>query len=125
MSRSLAYLWGGVSLALILLSPWGAALAEALWPCTFKSLTGLPCPTCGTARAALALARLDFLEALTRYPLAAIGWMGFLGGGVAAAAMTLAGRTPPALPDQIPLSTRLAFVTALVVNWMYSIATGV
>ncbi|HSF17162.1 MAG TPA: DUF2752 domain-containing protein [Vicinamibacteria bacterium] len=125
MSRSLAYVWGGVSLGLIVLSPWGATMADALWPCMFKSLTGFPCPTCGTARAALALARLDLVEALTRYPLAAIGWISFLGGGVAAAAMTLAGRTPPALPHQIPVSTRLAFVTAFIVNWMYSIATGV
>ena len=48
-----------------------------------------------------------------------------LGGGLAAAIGTLAGRTPPAVPTRLPLSGRVALVSAILLNWAYSIATGV
>jgi hypothetical protein len=125
MSRSIALWWGAVAAALIGLSPWAPDLAGNLWGCTFKALTGLACPTCGTTRAALALARFDVHTALTHYPLPALGWILFLGGGLAAAGMALAGRTPPAIPTRLPGWARAAVVSALLLNWAYSIATGV
>jgi hypothetical protein len=125
MSRSIALLWGLVALLLVALSPWASAIGDSLWTCAFKSLTGFACPTCGVARAAVALAHLDFVNALTRYPLAAAGWILFLLGGLGAASMSLAGRTPPAIPGRLPLGARLALVAAVLANWAYSIATGV
>ena len=125
MSRQLAVLWGGVAAILVALSPWASAIADGLWHCAFKSLTGIPCPTCGTGRAALALARLDFGTALMHYPLPAIGWIAFVTCGLAALAMTLTGRTPPAVPSRLSTGARAALVLAVLSNWAYSIATGV
>lgn len=125
MRRQIALLWGGVAAALIALSPWAPQLSGSLWGCTFKAITGYACPTCGTTRAALALARFDFATALTHYPLPTLGWVVFLGGGLIAGAMALAGKSPPAIPSRLPNWVRATIVGALVLNWMYSIATGV
>ncbi len=125
MSRQLALLWGAVAGVLLAASPWASTLGDALWECTFKSWTGIPCPTCGTARAAIALARFDVLGALSRYPLPAIAWIFLLAGGLAAAAMALLGRQPPSIPSRLPVWGRVAIVAALLANWVYSIATGV
>jgi hypothetical protein len=125
MRRQVALLWGGVVVLLIGLSPWATLFADSLWSCTFKSLTGIPCPTCGTTRAALALAHFDVLGAFSHYPLPTLGWVLFLGGGLVSASMALAGRTPPAIPNRLPVWARGAIVALVVANWAYSIATGV
>jgi hypothetical protein len=125
VNRQIAFLWGGVALALVCLSPWAAPLQQSLWVCAFKSLTGLPCPTCGTVRAAVALAGFDVLGALRSYPLPALGWIVFIGGGLTAGALELCGRTPPPIPNRLPTWAKLAVVGAVFANWMYSIATGV
>ncbi len=125
MSRPIALVWGSVSLLLVGASPWASLAEGALWECTFKSWTGIPCPTCGTARAALALANLDVFGAFTRYPLPTVAWMFLIAGGLVAGAMALLGRTPPGIPSRLPVWGRAAIVSAVVANWMYSIATGV
>jgi hypothetical protein len=125
VTRQIALLWGAVASVLVAASPWASALGGALWDCTFKSWTGIPCPTCGTARAAMALARLDVVEALSRYPLPAIAWIVLLAGGFLAASMALLGRQPPSIPSRLPVWGRLALVAAVLGNWAYSIATGV
>ncbi|MGH9324599.1 MAG: DUF2752 domain-containing protein [Vicinamibacteria bacterium] len=125
MNRQLAFLWGGVALVLVAASPFAPALSDSLWACAFKSWTGLPCPTCGTARAAVALADLDVMVALSRYPLPALGWIFFLSGGLYVSGLALLGRTPPAIPNHLPIWARALAVTAVLANWMYSIATGV
>jgi hypothetical protein len=125
VSRQVALLWGTVALLLVGASPWAPLAGESLWTCAFKSLTGIPCPTCGTARAAIALARFDFLEALVRYPLPTLAWAFLVAGGIVAGAMALLGRTPPAIPRRLPTWARAAVVASILANWVYSISTGV
>ncbi len=122
--RQLGFCWAGVVLALCALSPFGPAFASQLWHCPFKTLTGFPCPSCGTTRAALALARFDFWGALVSYPLPTIAWLLFLLGGLGAGWLAWQNRPLPQLP---PLSgwTKFAIIAAILANWAYAIATGV
>lgn len=110
----------------ILVSPLAPALADASASfCVVKEFTGVPCPGCGTTRAALALARLDVAHAFVAFPLQSLAWTAFLAGGLIAGAWSWSGRDLPALPPRLP---RWIFpVAALLVlaNWVYSIATGV
>jgi hypothetical protein len=106
-------------------APFGARLVAALPPCPVKVVVGIPCPSCGTARAALALARLDFVAALAWNPLAAFGWIVLIAGGLAAGVWALAGRELPESPRELPWIVRLAAVALLLVNWAYLYSRGV
>lgn len=108
-----------------MLAPFGELLSSFLVGCPFKNLTGYPCPTCGSTRSALALARFDVLGALVRYPLQTLAWIGFIGGGLASSAWVLTGRDLPSLPRRIPGWLLTLGVVAVLANWSWSIATGV
>ena len=62
--RRLGLIWGAVAVAAAVLAHLATPLAPLLPACLFRELTGLPCPTCGTAHAALALTRLDLPHAI-------------------------------------------------------------
>lgn len=117
-------IWGGAALAVLLLAPLGPWLAAGLWGCPLKEMTGVPCPSCGTTRAALLLARLEVAEAVVRYPLPTVAWIFFLGGGGIAGGLALLGRPLPAF-RRPPAVFWWAVGLAIVANWVYSILTGV
>ena len=102
----------------VVFAPLATRLVIGLPGCLFRDLTGLPCPTCGTAHAALAIARLDLPGALAFNPLATLGALVFLLGGFAAAAASLAGRPlrEPRLSGPAP---RLAALLAVAANWAW------
>jgi len=116
--RRLGLTWGAVAVAAAVLAHFATPLAPLLPGCLFRELTGLPCPTCGTAHAALALMRLDLPHAIVFNPLATLGALVFLVGGVAAAIASLAGRpvTEPRLSGPAPRATALLAVAA---NWAW------
>ena len=95
-----------------------APLAPLLPGCLFRDLTGLPCPTCGTAHAALALARLDLPHAIAFNPLATLGALVFFLGGAAAALASLAGR-PLSEPRLSGTGPRSAALLAVAANWTW------
>lgn len=117
-ANRLALTWGAVALAAALLAPFATGLASGMPGCLFRELTGLPCPTCGTAHAALALARLNLPGAFASNPLATLGALVFLLGGVAAASVSLAGRPlrEPRLSGPAP---RVAVLLAVAANWAW------
>ncbi|MDZ7269726.1 MAG: DUF2752 domain-containing protein [candidate division KSB1 bacterium] len=102
---------------------WAAPLAAALPPCLLHRLLHLPCPTCGSTRALLALGRGEIAVALAANPLLGL----FALGSPAAAVMLLvaagAGRDLRRLwsPQNIASWRRLA-LAALVLNWIYLLA---
>lgn len=117
-ANRLALTWGAVALAAVLLAPLAARLAPLLPGCLFRDLTGLPCPTCGTAHAALAITRLDPAAAFAINPLATLGALLFLLGGAAAAGASLAG-WPLREPRLDGLFPRLAAILAVAANWAW------
>jgi hypothetical protein len=123
--RQLSLLWGAVAALFVLLSPLAERLAAGLPVCPIKAVAGLPCLTCGSTRAALALARLDVLSALAVNPAATLGWLVLVGGGLIAGAAALLGR-PFVEPDwRLSTGRRLALVFVLLANWLYLIGTGI
>ncbi|MGH7455443.1 MAG: DUF2752 domain-containing protein, partial [bacterium] len=66
-----------------LLARFAAPLFKLLPACTFRQVTGVPCPSCGATRAGLALAQGDLMVALSYNPLLVIslsilfGWSVF------------------------------------------------
>ena len=87
-------------------------------------LTGVPCPTCGSTRAGLALVRGDIPGALHFNPLVTVAGIAFLLGGVLAPIWVGLGRKLPDLPDRWPLGLRIAVPAVIVANWVWLLATG-
>lgn len=125
--RQLPLLWLGVvlTLALALATPLPGALAEHLPACPVKSTVGLPCPSCGTARALLALSELDVLTALAMNPLLFLAGVGFAAGGLAAGGRALVGAPAWRLPRRLPAAIVAVTVAAFVLNWAYLVWRGV
>lgn len=97
---------------------WGVTL------CTFKSITGLACFTCGTTRALGALARLDFGAALAVQPLATLGALAAIAWGLADVALRPSGRRL-AIAGPRTFAHWAAILLALVANWAYLLYAGV
>jgi Protein of unknown function (DUF2752) len=123
-NRLLGWIWGGGVVLLLALAPWAPRLFGALPRCGLKLLFGIPCPACGSSRAALALARLDVAEAFAISPLAALAWILFLAGGLAALALAALGRRVPEPPRRLPAWSWWALGLAVLANWVYLMAHG-
>ena len=104
-------------------SPLLDASARALPGCLWKGLTGIPCPGCGSGRAALALASGRFAEAFRLNPLFAASLLVFVGAGLAAGALSLAGR-PLREPRRLPRWLFLLLVLAVAANWGWLLCDG-
>ena len=121
----MAVLWAIAAAGLVILRPFWLALARFAPSCPWHRLTGLPCPGCGTTRAVVALLEGRPGIALAMNPLATIGVVAFvLGGVVAPLWLALVGRVPMAPTRPGPAWT-IATVTAFVLNWAWLVASGV
>jgi hypothetical protein len=118
----LAGAWAGAALALLAARPWARA-AAALWgaACPLRHLTGVPCATCGSTRAVLALADGRWRDGLAANPLAAAAVVAFVAGGLLAPWWLAAARRVPVLPRLWPLPWRLALGGAFLGNWLFVI----
>ncbi|MHB1045949.1 MAG: DUF2752 domain-containing protein [Thermoanaerobaculia bacterium] len=123
----LGLLWGAaaVSAAALAVSLHGSAARALalLLPCPFRTVTGLPCPACGSGRASAALAAFDLPSAFTSNPLFTLGALVFLVGGLLAAAFALAGRGVPE-PRTLPVVARAAVVAGVGANWLWLLLDG-
>jgi len=118
-TRELALLWCAASVGTLALAPLWPMLSGLLRPCAFRTLTGLPCPTCGTTRAVLAVVRGDLGAAIVFNPLATVVLMVFLGGGLAAPLWVCSGGPLPDLGTGTQRRLALALLLAFLLNWAY------
>lgn len=123
--RQLGLLWGAVALSLIGLAPMARRAAALLPECPFRWLTEMPCPTCGTTRALLALLRFEPLEALAFNPLGTLAAVGLVSGGLVAGAAAIAGRPLAPPPVGRAPALRLSIVVAALANWVYLVRAGI
>jgi len=121
--RQLAMLWGAAAVSAIVLRPVWVAVAPSLGSCTFRRLTGIPCPTCGTTRTALALLDLDLGAAIVVNPLAALAGVVFIVGGWLAVAWVVFRGPMPVSGLRWSRSWTAATVAAILLNWVYLVVT--
>jgi hypothetical protein len=117
--RQLAVLWGVLAASSLLLRPLWLAVAPLLPPCPFRALTGLPCLSCGTTRAAVAVLHGDVLGALATNPLATMAGVGFIAGGLIAPLWALAALPLPRIGAPAPRTLRIGLALALLAGWAW------
>jgi hypothetical protein len=119
--RQLALLWFAASVSAIVLRPLWLAAAPHLHACVFRSLTGIPCPSCGTTRAATAFLEGDLMTAFINNPLAALAGLLFVVGAPIAVIWTTAKMSIPSLSNPLPPWVRIGAVFLIAANWLYLI----
>ncbi len=117
--RQLAWVGFGVAALSLVLSPFAAGAARLIPPCALRVWTGLPCPTCGSTRAVLAMARFEWIEAIRASPLATLGIGGVLAAGLVAPLWIRAGGKIPVLTRRGRRGILWALVVAIAANWVY------
>ncbi|MEJ2085884.1 MAG: DUF2752 domain-containing protein [Acidobacteriota bacterium] len=123
--RQLGLVWGSVALILVAFSPFATRILSVLPACPVKTFLGVPCPSCGAARSATALAELDLPLALATNPLLAIGWMVLVSGGVWAGTRAVFGSGVSEPSWRLSIGWRLAAIGVVTLNWVYLIWAGV
>ncbi len=107
------------------LVPWVPLLARLAPACPFHAWTGLPCPGCGTTRAALALAGGDLAGALALNPLATLGLIGgFVVAALALPWVEARGPVPVLAGGALPGRVRFAAVSVVGAQWLWLVARG-
>jgi len=120
--RQLALLWLAAAVSAVVLRPLWLAAAPHLHACVFRSLTGIPCPSCGTTRAAMAFLEGDLMTAFINNPLAALAGLLFVVGAPIAVIWTTAKMSVPSLSNPLPTWVRIGAVFLIAANWLYLIA---
>lgn len=90
-------------------------------PCPFRTITSIPCPTCGGTRAMIALARFDLPRAFEMNPLVAL--CGLLAALYLFHAIRVLFTRNPWRPE-LPRMMRYVVIGAIAANWVYLIAVG-
>jgi hypothetical protein len=123
-------IWGSLAVLAVLCSvfvPVLDLLEAAHYRCPFRAVTGVPCPTCGTTRAFIAMGSLEVGRAFRTNPLAAVFWVGLLAYGPFALTCSLLGTRRPRLTE-VSERARWLLVAAggsiLAANWIYVLCYG-
>ena len=119
--RQLAWMWGVAAAGALVLRPLWLAVAPGLPACTFRNLTGIPCPTCGSTHAAVAFLHGQLAGALAANPLVALLGLTFVAGGLAAPVWAAVRAPLPSVAGRLPLWWRAGAVAVLAANWAYVI----
>lgn len=95
-------------------------------PCVFKTVTGYPCPTCGSTRLAVNLLRLDIIAAFLCNPLVFLAGLVFLVWVGYGLYMAVSGRKiQVSLTNREGLVLRLGLAILFILNWLYLLLSGI
>jgi hypothetical protein len=119
--RRLAQIWASTAALAVLTAYLARDLFSALPPCPLRFLTGIPCPGCGTTRAAHAVLEGQVVDAALFNPLVFVVGSGLVVLALIAPLWIVVTGRVPALPKPMPLAVRVAVVVALIANWGYLI----
>lgn len=114
-------LWLVAAASAIALRPLWLALAPHLRPCIFRTITGLPCPTCGTTRAAVAFLHGDLVSAFASNPLATLTGILFIAGAPIAALWVVSDGPGVQVPQAPPQLLRWVLLGMIALNWLWVI----
>lgn len=93
--------------------------------CAIKSMSGIPCATCGSTRAFARLFDLDLAGALAMNPFTTIVALGIAAWAIADAALLPRGKAlRVSFSPTVGRWVRILAFTAFVVNWIYLLAVG-
>ncbi len=115
--------YGGIVLLALLAGRYLPVLALAP-TCVFRTLTGFPCPTCGSTRSIVFLSRGDIYSAVAMNPLVAICALTalvFMLYGLFALVLGMP-RVSFALSEKEKDRVRLAVVLLVLINWLYLVS---
>lgn len=116
-------LWGVAAVGALLLRPLWMVLAPALPRCPLRTLTGIPCPTCGATHAGLALLDGRVADALVANPLATLAALAFLAGGPVAVVWALLGLPTVELGQGRGRLVVGVLALVLLANWIWVLLT--
>jgi hypothetical protein len=122
--RQLALLWLAAAVSAVALRPVWLAVAPLLRPCVFRALTGIPCPTCGTTRAATAFLNGELTAAIAANPMAALAGLVFVAGAPLAVGWTLTKKKLPSFIGPLPVWVRVLAASFIGLNWVYVIVSS-
>ena len=123
-------IWGALAalgIAVSVLLPVNRLLSGTGYRCPLRTITGIPCPTCGGTRAAVAMGSLEFGRAFALNPLVAAGWCAGLAFVPYAAFVVGMRRRRLRLADVTRRGgnmLRLLAAGVVLANWAYLIAAG-
>lgn len=123
--RQLAWVAFAVAAAGIALSPLASLFARLAPPCLLREWAGIPCPTCGSTRAALALIRLDIVGAAAVNPLASVAIASLVAVGLAAPWWIRFGGKLPVLSAAARRTLLWGALAAVAGNWIYLVISRV
>lgn len=121
----LGAIFGGIGLAAAALVALFGLDRLPFTVCTFKALTGLPCPSCGSTRTLACLVHGDVAAAFAMNPLAAAGVFAVAVWALIDLALARNGRALSVeLRPDVLRPARVAALLAIAVNWAYLILAG-
>jgi hypothetical protein len=97
-----------------------------VFPCVFKEITGIACPTCGSTRSLICLSRFDIFSAFRFNPLVFIGIILFSLWGLYGFYVLFSGnKIQVILSKKEWRSARWGILVLILLNWIYLIAAGI
>jgi hypothetical protein len=114
--------WGAIAVIILVSARIFAEFLRLTPPCIFRTLTGIPCLTCGGTHCVAALSQLHPLDSFLYNPLIMVGLIAMIPYSLGyAVAIIFRRRVAIALSKSEKRALRISVILLLVANWAYLI----